>query len=178
MSAAPPCAIHSQHQGQHGDTQDVQSSIEERILLQRIYMLSLPRTISSSNNDPWQRPIFAIKKSLYFSRECHVGLMHSCPRLARCLRFRTVSHTPKLTMPPNFMRECRVNLVPLCPRLTRASDSGQFAPGVYDNSGLQLTDLEREVLELRSQDRYQEMVHEAAKLVEPADVSRPCPLLR
>ena len=56
-------------------------------------------------------------------------------------------------------------------RLTRLSGFEQFAPGVYDNSALQLTDLEREVLELRSQDREQEMVEQAAELVEPPEVS-------
>ena len=60
----------------------------------------------------------------------------------------------------------------LCSRLTHLSRYEQFAPGVYDNSALQLTDLEREVLELRSQDREQEMVEQAAKLVEPSEVSR------
>ncbi|CAM9111833.1 unnamed protein product, partial [Laminaria digitata] len=49
----------------------------------------------------------------------------------------------------------------------------EFAPGVYDNSALQLTDLEREVLELRSQDREQEMVEQTAKLVEPSENPAP-----
>lgn len=52
-----------------------------------------------------------------------------------------------------------------------------FFPGVYDNSDLPLTDLEKEILELRSEDRSEERVGDAAKVVEAPDVSlEECPL--
>ncbi|CAM9483080.1 unnamed protein product [Ectocarpus sp. 4 AP-2014] len=49
----------------------------------------------------------------------------------------------------------------------------QFAPGVYDNSDLQLTDLERQMLDLRSKDTYEETVKEAVKLINSPDNPAP-----
>ncbi|CAN0480435.1 unnamed protein product, partial [Ectocarpus sp. 12 AP-2014] len=49
----------------------------------------------------------------------------------------------------------------------------QFAPGVYDNSDLQLTDLERQILDLRSKDAYEETVKEAVKLINSPDNPAP-----
>lgn len=43
---------------------------------------------------------------------------------------------------------------------------------MYDNSELPLTELEKEILELRSTDRVEEKVSEMSNLVERADVSR------
>lgn len=48
--------------------------------------------------------------------------------------------------------------------------SEQFAPGVYDNSDLPLTDLERHILELRSKDRNEEIVGETGTLIKSPDV--------
>lgn len=48
--------------------------------------------------------------------------------------------------------------------------SEQFAPGVYDNSDLPLTDLERQILELRSKDRNEEVVGETGTLIKSLDV--------
>lgn len=42
---------------------------------------------------------------------------------------------------------------------------------MYDNSDLQLTDLERQILELRSRDKAVEVVGETGKLIESSDVS-------
>lgn len=48
--------------------------------------------------------------------------------------------------------------------------SGQFSPGVYDNSDLPLTDLERQILELRSRDRHEEIVGETGTLIKSPEV--------
>ncbi|CAM9304294.1 unnamed protein product, partial [Hapterophycus canaliculatus] len=45
----------------------------------------------------------------------------------------------------------------------------EFAPGVYDNSDLELTDLERQILELRSKDKAVEVVGETGKLIKALD---------
>eukprot|EP00903_Cladosiphon_okamuranus_P014233 g13222.t1 len=49
----------------------------------------------------------------------------------------------------------------------------EFAPGVYDNSYLPLTDLERHILELRSKDRNQEIVGETGTLIKSPDNPAP-----
>lgn len=69
-----------------------------------------------------------------------------------------------------FKLQTRVDLACVLPA-TSLSVFEQFAPEVYDNSDLPLTDLEKEILELRSKDRGEEKVGEAAKLVEHSDVS-------
>lgn len=49
-------------------------------------------------------------------------------------------------------------------------DFQQFAPGVYDNSALTLTDLEKEVLAIRSKDKPEETIGDAAKLIGTTEV--------
>eukprot|EP00752_Nemacystus_decipiens_P005082 g4612.t2 len=49
----------------------------------------------------------------------------------------------------------------------------EFAPGVYDNSDLALTDLERQILELRSQDRDEEIVGETGELIKSPENPAP-----
>lgn len=49
----------------------------------------------------------------------------------------------------------------------------QFSPGVYENSDLPLTDLERQILELRSKDRDEEIVGETGTLIKSPEVCKP-----
>lgn len=65
---------------------------------------------------------------------------------------------------PNFKFEHRDTHIFLC--------ISKFCPGVYDDSGLPLTDLERGVLRLRSEDKVQETVSETVRLIESNEVNQ------
>lgn len=46
----------------------------------------------------------------------------------------------------------------------------QFAPGIYDNSELVLTELEKEVLEIRAKDKEEKTVGDTAEVIQTPSV--------